>query len=142
MIYLGNIIDVRDDPYKPLKVAFDLGDFALEPSWLECGFSVWTTLNLTELTKALKAGVFVQCAVWDTLYTGSDNKFRVLEVYPTGEMMLEDNSRKLARQGDPVVIKGSPKLLATNAPTILTGLPPVAPLAHNLFGRILEDTSE
>lgn len=142
MIYLGQITEVRDDPYRPLKVAFDLGDFATDASWLLCGFGVWATLNLTELQKALSEGVAVQCAVWNTGYTASPDKFRVLEVYPTGQLMLEDNSRKLARQGDSVAISGSPKLLPIHAPTILTGFPPINPLPHNLSGRILEDSNE
>jgi hypothetical protein len=133
MIHLGEILEVRDDPIRPLRVAVDVGDGALELDWVMVSLAVWTTVRFDDLE------VGTQVSIWDTGFTASPDKYRVVDIWPSAKLGLGDNRKPLARRGDPVAITGNPKLTTLAAPTILTGVPPVFPLGHDLKGTILDD---
>jgi hypothetical protein len=131
-MYLGTITETRDHATHPVRVSVDLGDGALDLGWVMVSLSAWACVRF----KDIKAGV--QCTVWDTKYAASPDKYRVLEFWPVGGLTLENNQSRLARQGQPVRVRGSVKLTAIAlgvAPTNPLG----APLPHDLVGVIQDD---
>jgi hypothetical protein len=138
MLHLGTILEVRDHPTHPIKVELEFFqnnkiDPSLDIGWLLVAQSAWDGAKFSDLKEG------VQVMVWDTGYVGDDDKYRVIAFFPNEDMPLRSNRTAPARRGDPVAISGSPKLTPAAASTILTGVPPISPLGHDLVGRILGD---
>lgn len=132
MNHLGVIIAVRDDPIRPFQVDLDLGDGALELGWTMCSLGAWATVIFSDDL------IGAQVTVWDTGYTNSQDKYRISEIWPNLKTPLEPNRKRLARRGDPVGIRGNPKITPLAAATILTAIPPILPLSHDLIGTITD----
>jgi hypothetical protein len=92
----------------------------------------WVTVRWEQLVEG------VQVAVMRSPIVQDDYPYRVVDIFPTAGLLLPDNRKALAHQGDVVGIKGVVNLTPAAAPTILAGVPPVSPLSHNLTGRLIE----
>lgn len=136
MNYLGVVKEVRDHPTHPLRVDVDLGGELLEVGWLSVAVDAWAALKRSAIVPGLEV------MVWQVPYAAHPDRYRVVAIFPAPDSPLPDTTRALARQGDAVAISGAPKITQAAAPTLLTGVPPVFPLGHDLRGRILEDPDD
>ena len=132
-MYLGIITKVRDHATHPLEVEIDLGDGALEPGWIMCSLGAWASSVFDQLQPG------TQVTVLDTGYTDSPDKYRVTDIWPSFDLPLEPNRKRIARRGDAVGIRGNTQITPLAAATILTGLPLILPLGHDHYGVITDD---
>lgn len=132
MIYEGVIVETRDHPSHPLKIALDMGDKPLDVGWVMVMVGAWAAVKRSDLV----AGVL--CVVFDNGRTGDPNKYKVLDFAPSKTLILPDNRRGLVRGKAAVAISGKvnlrPEAMAAAATNPLTGFP----LGHDLTGEVIE----
>jgi hypothetical protein len=130
-LYLGSILEVRDHSNRPLRVQFNLGDGTLDAGWLMVAAGAWNAVRRGDLREG------VQCLVLDTLHENAEqDRWRVLEIWPTGSLVLDDTEKHLARDGDAVAIKGNPVLTIVDV-IAGGGLPMPVPTPTALLGKAL-----